>query len=530
MRNIINIQGYNQTYGYMLEYSTTNIEVDYEINDDIRYFVDGDTIHIHSDEDTFFRVGNEWYYGHDSECVNTYVPRKTDLSMVRLYFPNHSADSFRNGVTYMVSFNTWIGGYKVELGSFKFNRLDAIAIEDGVFEHGLERYYDCVEFNVIDPYDLIYSDHWEEFRKKVCGVNMNSNNVGSILNATLYVVTDNGNGMLMIDDEFIGGSAAFNIAKESTGFLNLHIEPDLDNLGWKFVTSVPKSFCTDTAAYNRLFNYINKTYTIPVSSVNNVKYEIIAKNNNSIIQGPAVNFSPNPLNDPSEHITQTIGWDKVLDEVDKFTNPDYPILSRVEYIPNPRSGLRHFFSSWNSDNDGWPHFEEGWFIQGSLTIELNGDEVYILSNEVPITQEIFKYFVGWDKEELNKRYKVEDMEIKNYTLVNKVINEVVQIDRPENSKSNIIQPVFFKVKDTEMLTIHTAVTENICVNLDDYKSKVDVFHLQIENCRFNQIGANQYGIVFKVVGTSLPKEVTEGTYYILNEDYELVTTGKYKYV
>jgi hypothetical protein len=86
------------------------------------------------------------------------------------------------------------------------------------------------------------------------------------------------------------------------------------------------------------------------------------------------------------------------------------------------------------------------------------------------------------------------------------------------------------VNDSELLTIHPAVTENVCVNLDDYKSKVDTFSLQIENCRFNQIGANQYGIIFKVVGATLPQEATEGTYYILNEDYELVTKGKYKYV
>ena len=174
--------------------------------------------------------------------------------------------------------------------------------------------------------------------------------------------------------------------------------------------------------------------------------------------------------------------------------------------------------------------EEGWVVQASMTATLEDDEMYILSNEVPITQEVFKYFVGWTNEELEKREKIQDMEIKNYTLVNKIVNEVIQLERPDKSKSNIIQPVFFRVNDAELLTIHPAVTENICVNLDDYKSKVDTFSLQIENCRFSQIGANQYGIIFKVVGTTLPQETPEGTYYILNEDYELVTKGKYKYV
>jgi hypothetical protein len=40
---------------------------------------------------------------------------------------------------------------------------------------------------------------------------------------------------------------------------------------------------------------------------------------------------------------------------------------------------------------------------------------------------------------------------------------------------------------------------------------------------------NQYGIIFKVTGNILPQEITEGTYYILDENSELVTKGKYKY-
>ena len=122
------------------------------------------------------------------------------------------------------------------------------------------------------------------------------------------------------------------------------------------------------------------------------------------------------------------------------------------------------------------------------------------------------------------------MEINNYTVINKIENKVVQLERPDNSKSNIIQPVFFKVKDTEKLTLHPAVTENICINLDDYKSKVKSFKLQIEGKIFDQIGVNQYGVLFKITGAMLPNEIKTGTYYILNENKVLVTTGKYNYV
>lgn len=527
MRNIINIQGYNQNFSYMVEYVNLNTEIDIENTADIKYFVRGKNVYLHTNDDVYFRNGNEWYAGHDEECVTTHIPSKFDTSMMRLYFPIHSADCYRQGIKYMLTLNTWVGGHKIELGSYLFRRVDSVAIESGVFEYGNERYYDCVEFDIIDPYDIIYSEEWKSFRQSVCGVHMNSNNIGSILTATLYAVTETEDGAFMMNDECIGGIASFNISKDSTGYLKLGLEPDLERLGWKLTTVVPKAFCTDTQENNRLLKYINNTYGIPVASLSNIKYELVAKNHDTIVQGPEVTFSPNQLNDKTEHLTQTIGWDKVLNEPDIIIVKDG---NDEKNVSNPRSGLRHFFESWTPQVDGWPHFEEGWVMQASMTATLEDGEMYILSNEVPITQEVFKYFVGWTKEELEKREKIQDMEIKNYTLVNKIVNEVIQLERPDKSKSNIIQPVFFRVNDAELLTIHPAVTENICVNLDDYKSKVDTFSLQIENCRFSQIGANQYGIIFKVVGTTLPQETPEGTYYILNEDYELVTKGKYKYV
>jgi hypothetical protein len=93
-----------------------------------------------------------------------------------------------------------------------------------------------------------------------------------------------------------------------------------------------------------------------------------------------------------------------------------------------------------------------------------------------------------------------------------------------------VQSVFYRIKDSEVLTLHPIVTETICINLDDYKSKVDKFILQINGCRFEPIGSNSYGVLFKIHSNSLPANTSAGTYYILNEELELVTTGKYNCV
>jgi hypothetical protein len=73
------------------------------------------------------------------------------------------------------------------------------------------------------------------------------------------------------------------------------------------------------------------------------------------------------------------------------------------------------------------------------------------------------------------------------------------------------------------------VTENICINLDAYKSSVDRFYIKIEGTSYSEVGRTESGVIFKVQGSLLPGTVTSGTYYILNEDADLVTTGKYKY-
>lgn len=538
MRNIINIQGHSQNFKYMVEYVNTLSEYDIEHKSDIRYFVRNNSVYLHHTNDTYFRDYNYWYKNHSENCINDYIPQSShNVVSVRVYFPCHSIDNYRDNVKYMLTLNTYVGNYKVELGSHLIRRIDCQAIESGVFNYGLEIYHDCIEIDCINPYDILYGQEWMEFRKNVCGVDDDEvNNVGSIITATLYVVSECEDDSYIIDESYICGHASYNVSKETYGYLSLKLEPKLDELGWKLTTIIPRAFYEFKhggeyiGEYDRMLTYLNMTYSKQFT-INDIRYELIIKNNNTILQGPtSIKFSPNKIVNHTDDITQNIGWDVVLNEPDYIPDEN---SNEDELVINPNCGMKHFFESWSTidDNDNWPHFEEGWFIQAAMTATSGDNEMYILSNEIPITQELFKYYVGLSKDDLENRQKIiEDMEIKNYTLVNKIENKIVQLERPDKSKSNIIQPVFFRMNDSEFLTLHPAVTENICINLDDYKSKVTTFNLKIGNSNFSPIGSNQYGIIFKIVGSSLPVEPVEGIYYILNEDFELVTNGKYKYV
>lgn len=124
---------------------------------------------------------------------------------------------------------------------------------------------------------------------------------------------------------------------------------------------------------------------------------------------------------------------------------------------------------------------------------------------------------------------LENMLINKPRIINKNIVQVVEMTAQTDSKSNIVQPVFFRTRELAALIIHPEVTENICINLDAYKAQCSRFFIKVEGTTFPEIGRTESGIIFKVQGNMLPGKVSGGVYYILNQDLDLVTTGKYTY-
>lgn len=487
MRKYINIKGNDQLFKYLVEFTRGSAYTD---GQDIGWCVVGKDICLFEGDVTHYRVKNDWYSASLLTMTNTNIPNKCRTSRLRVYIPQHSVDTYVRGVQYMLTASTWINGVKIDLGSTLFRRTDTLANDFGVVKNGNDEYFENFDIDIIDPHDIMYSDSWMNFRNKVCGEPKDINNTGSILNVTLYVVEQYEDSFIMKKD-WVGSFNTFNISDLQDDYLKLNIAPNYSVPGFDYTISM-------NPEYNWLSTYLGETYGLDGIPFSSMKFELIARNKTTAVVGPIVGFD---AKQDYGVVKQTIKWESVLNGT------------------NERHGLADWF-------DSWENYEEGWFFVGSYTIYDGDDEMFtILSNELPITQELFSFFVG---DATEKIIDVNDMEIINYNVVNKIENRIVQLDRPDNSKSNIIQPVFFKVKDTEHLTLHPAVTENICVNLDDYKSKVDKFYIQIGDNKFEQIGANQYGILFKFRANVLSEDFVEGTYYVLNQDYELVTMGKYK--
>lgn len=176
-------------------------------------------------------------------------------------------------------------------------------------------------------------------------------------------------------------------------------------------------------------------------------------------------------------------------------------------------------------------------IIGTTTIYRQGDAdeedeetwapaITLISNPIILTPERFALFIADSQIEIP-----DEMTIYQPRIINKSIQEIVNITTTSasDSKTGIIQPVFFRSRELASLVIHPEVDENICINLDAYKSQVDSFILKVEGVFFQETGRTNSGVVFKVRGNLLPASQDSGTAYILNEEGELITTGKYTY-
>lgn len=184
----------------------------------------------------------------------------------------------------------------------------------------------------------------------------------------------------------------------------------------------------------------------------------------------------------------------------------------------------------------WSDYKEGLRIQGVIVIYklINDEKVKFLgirTDPYYLTEQ--NYGKSIIINELTGTYidivnNAKDMKYIKPRIINKTVQKVINMTSRSDSKSNIIQPVFFQTRPLGMIVIHPEVTENISINLDAYKSQVDSFTLKVAGATFGEVGRTDSGVIFRVLGNMLQNTSTAGTYYILDQDANLVTTGKYQ--
>lgn len=479
----INIKSDDKTFKYIVEYfddPTVKMQsIRYTENEFGYFFFDEEQQNVLHQKNYWTKIEKEQTQESSS------FPQTYHISSFDLYFPRFSVDTYQRNVYYVLTLNTWINNTCVYLGSYLIDRKNAIACSRGVRKFLNDEYYEYVRVNTVDPFYLIYSDEWKDFRVDFCGEDeiegVQKNNSASNINVTLTPVKLV-NGVWIKLDGYDSSQSAIVINNDND---NNYLVPKLqfDN-----TDGFPEFGCN--LVFNNVYegdleNYLLETYQIAVDENFKMKYCFV------------IGDKENPYK-YVEHIYDNAQTSSV------FT-------------------LNEFIF------DGWQDYIEGMYANVFVIIQKEDEDILVLtSNRVFITQEEFKYFMKMTEGVFEIRQVNLDslnMEINNFNVVNVIENKVVSVERPNDYKANIIKPVFVKVQEMDQIRLHNSVTENIVINLDAYKNKVNSFILKVGDTNHYEIGRINSGIVFKVVGNSLPEE--DGIYYILNEDGELVTTGKY---
>ena len=436
---------------------------------------------------SMIRIGDEWVDDNDS-IIKREIITSVKKSTLRVFFPPYSLDTYNRGVNYVLDIYTWINGRKLILGSYRFSRLNAISTTPTRFLD--ETYMECVDIDILDPWYITYSDEWASFRQNQLGETPSTNDTGSQLYISLHPIENSNENWVKFGD-YDGGQNSINISLDESDYFCLDLTHNINE-----TCSNPRFICKlkFNSIYDNLDEYILETYGITNPSYT---YELVVKDNDNVYTDPI----------------------KVT-----LNNGEIYVDNGVEYKDGEVMFNIHF--------DNWSGYVEGMFVVASFSISDSEQELlFIKSNEIPLTQQLFSYFVGnkmINYINLNENNLL-NMKLYKIDAVNKTEVKTIQMDRPNDAKSNIIQPIFFKTRDLANIVVHPAVTEYIAINLDSYKSQVNRFIIQIEGCAFAEVARNNSGVIFKIVGNKLPNQTTEGVYYILNQDAELVTNGKYKY-
>ena len=489
------------------------------------------------------KKGNEWYTEEDLGG-KTYKLKKSTL---RVYIPQYSADTFINKCIYMFNAFIYIAGQEIELGCFKFQKKDCIACPPKKFD-GMNEYYEYIDFEIPDPHDI----YFEQESLPVSLKNHQAVDNASRLYISLYVVepydtkyimkdgwTGGQNNMPVVDNQNLGVDIKY-VNEDNNLNLNLVFN---NNYGWSIVDYMKNIYCLDVLDTLR--------WELVIMDDENIYYQLIKTSDES---NPHVEISdPGDFNNDfnNDFLIAENFKESIVININDLKN--YDINNFLKSWSNWKSGLylmssatircpRKYYSSFDDsfddsygpipgDLNNDPYNSS--MSSNTVGVEHDSNDVPIIkiySNKLPVTPELFSKML--DHNGFPDKIKLSDLNMNDITInaINKIEKNVQSLTyNIESPKNHMIQPVFYQTRELSQSIIHPAVTENISLNLETYKPYVKRFLLRIEGVSFKEIGRTSQGIIFKIFGNMLPKSANEGTMYVLDQDSNLVTTGKYKY-
>lgn len=489
--------------------------------------IDGSNILIFSDtvDDSsmseaylsYYRTTNVWKLGSFApEPVHHGIPDITSYSRIRLYVPDANPSVYSKKPRYAVDIDLKIGETKIVLATTVFSQMDLLSLEKPFQEAGYD-YHQYIDIVTLDPWRILYDPNFREFREDMCYGNSDNditNGCGALLDVELNVVDEDTTRTYyrgsdaetdtivetyidatdyIVSDDFRSARNFIQVSSSDSDYMHLSLEEMHQDCVTKFLCSLH----FNEMYSGKLYDYLSETYLM--DRVNSIVYELVVMDR--------------------DNIYKIVDSEKI--SISGNSAPEHPEL--------------YTFGTSDIRFSDWSEYHEGMYLVASARLIglenvdgnfLDVELMALLSNSIPIDIRLFSMLVG---EETVINISDLEMDILELDVVNKIEKKVVSVQRPDEYKSNIIKPVFYRAYPAEHIELHGNVSFNIGVDLDNYKSKVDNFSIQVEGNVFPETGRVPGYVIFRIDGEKLPRENETGTYYIVDGEGVLVTTGKYSY-
>ena len=429
---------------------------------------------------------------------------------------------------YVIRFTMWVSGIEILLGSYLITPDMYKATPYKIYKG--RRYSEYVEFYIPDPWALLYEDTWKLWRTTVCGESPDINNTGTSLSVSITPVSDVGEYYNITEGSGIGSANTMISDKSDYFHLNVRFEESSSDI----IMDIDYN-----KTYYNIQEYLKETYLIDIPEENiKIGYDLMITDKNE--DTGVIEYE-----DHDEYLKDKTGWDTYIqslyDKAEEAQQAGKEVLYEKLLEEAQKEEAKGFLGSKWAESvvfkksdlgiSDWSEYKDGLFLYGYVEILDNKDVVFsIISDPIPITPDIYRYLISTDLD--SQPIKLSNISMLDYTIyaVNKINKNVIQVENAKEYKSHIIHPEFFQANKINDMYLHPEVTENICLNLNAYKAKVDFFYIKVEGVIFSEIGRNHSGVIFKIQGNLLPHKVSEGTAYILDSNKELVTTGTFKYI
>lgn len=496
-------------------------------------FIYGDALQYDMDTNVYNVENNAIEYDSDATYFDdTHLPTGyVEVMTARLLLPEYSVDLFTN-TRYAFFIYTYLYGKRITLCGAILSRHNAKAMEPVTIK-GVT-YYEYLDVPFVNPqqiYDSYYGAGWDNFRTQYLNLSPNSNNndIESPLCFDLLPVKETAR-YANTQDEVVRTFTLIDGYQGGTNTLQMQTEY-IDEYNDKY-TNVERVLASE---YN---NNTVKLAHVDVENNDGLRFKLTFVSNIGPVSGWLDGF-----NRTIEYYVETYYGIP-------FTNLDNAVftlyLGTVDNVIASASATKQFYPLDFDTNNvifgqsdigplTWQDYDDGMIMWGVIAVYGSGGEEVceFVSNVVPLTADLFAYLAS-DNVYSDSNYtnyidlnSISNMNVYNIDAVNKIVNEVVTVQKTEGYRTNIQQPIFIQAQKADGIEIHRGVREHIALNLDMYRAYTNMFYLRINGIDFPEYARNVYGVIFPIDGNMLGDAPAEGTYFILDANRDTVTNGKY---